>query len=73
MVKVKKKVIFWFLGIFSTGGTQHISGNISILFSVIDYITYPKMKKFLVWEPEIDPPECSKECRRGLWVALIAS
>jgi len=52
-LKDKKNGDFRFLDVCSTKDPLRRSENILIAFSVIDYITYPKMKKILGWEHEI--------------------
>ena len=55
-LKDKKNGDFRFLDIFSMRDPLRRSENVLIVFSVVDYITYPKMKKILGWEHEIYLP-----------------
>ena len=56
-MKDEKNVNFRFSDVFSKKDSLRRSENVLIAFSVFDYITYPKKKKFLVWEHEIYLPE----------------
>ena len=56
-LKDEKNGDFRFLDVFSTKDPLRRSENILIVFSVVDYITYPRMKKILGWEHEIYLPE----------------
>ena len=57
LLKDEKNGDFRFSDVFSKKDPLRRSENVLIAFSVFDYITYPKKKKFLVWEHEIYLPE----------------
>ena len=72
-MKDTKNGDFRFSDVFFKKDPLRRSENVLIAFSVIDYITYPKIREFLGWEREIDRPECSKGGHRSLCVGLIGS